>query len=434
MFKLTNRLDAALGSASRKMESAVFTAMSLAKEDKGWLPWGQWGNDEVLSLEAIKDHTKQIRALMAFSPLVKRGLVVRNGYMWTDPMEFLGESTHDIAVIDKNRGAVFSPLARARDEESLVVEGCVIYLVDPKLKCAYPIPLAQLSGLADDSRGGLKAALITFQGDTRWYPVGKQKHLEVESSAHPVDMSMQVVYVPVNALVGSHLGKPDLLGAVYYARAYKEALETGHLLMKALARIAYRATSVNARQQKAVTEVMGRNYSVGGTVNMGAGQSFEAVSKAGASVDYSASTPLAAMVAAALDVPLSVLLTDGSAGGRQGAETALEDPTFKAIELRRLVHKEIVARVAEALEIVCDWRFGGINNDQTHRRIQSLALAFEGGAIHQEEFRAATLQVLKVPNAKAADELPELPEPTKGEGVGPLSDGTNDNRDNPTEA
>ena len=159
------------------------------------------------------------------------------------------------------------------------------------------------------------------------------------------------------------------------------------------------------------------------------------------------------MVSAALDIPLSVLLTDGSAGGRQGAETALEDPTFKALELRRQLHIDMLNEIAAALGIKVQIEYGSINNDQTHRRIQSLTLAYQNGALHQIEMRSGVLQLLKIAGSLPLEDLPALPDEGENEdegeedttksddaedgratGVGPMSDGTNDNRDRGTDA
>lgn len=237
-----------------------------------------------------------------------------------------------------------------------------------------------------------------------------------------------------------------------YAQKYKEHLEVAHLMEKSLAKLAFKATSVNSKQQQAVQQRMA-GPGVGATANIGAGQDIQAINKAGAGIDFSAGTPLAAMVSAALDIPLSVLLTDGSAGGRQGAETALEDPTFKALELRRQLHIDMLNEIAAALGIKVLIEYGSINNDQTHRRIQSLTLAYQNGALHQIEMRSGVLQLLKIAGSLPLEDLPALPDEGENEdegeegttksddtedgratGVGPMSDGTNDNRDRGTDA
>ena len=106
--------------------------------------------------------------------------------------------------------------------------------------------------------------------------------------------------------------------------------------------------------------------------------------------------------------------------------------------------------VAQALGIKINVEYGSINNDQTHRRIQSLTLAYQNGALHQVEMRSGVLQLLKIAGSLPLEDLPELPSEdnedsttTKSDdetkdgratGVGPLSDGTNDNRNRGTDA
>ena len=155
------------------------------------------------------------------------------------------------------------------------------------------------------------------------------------------------------------------------------------------------------------------------------------------------------MVAAALDVPLSVLLTDGSAGGRQGAETALEEPTFRALELRRQVHKDLVRRVLRAAGFKTEVDLAPLSNDLIQRWGQVVTLGLQNGILHRVEARELFLRRFAPVNAKPVSALPDWEDPSApqpqlnngdGEeedqgkedgntGVGPLSDGTNSSRD-----
>lgn len=418
--------------ATHNIGSYMTTAMlRLKQEDIGWTPLSGLNNDGTIPLDVIKQHAERARMLVALNPLVKRGLVVRNAYMWTDPIEFDGDSIG----LERNEKSVFSVAARVRDETAFSTDGCVTYIVNKSAKVATPVPIERFGGVAKDSvTGEVYAVLISpasGKEKAKWFVLHDKPFVEVDDPGHETERSLRAVYYPVNCLVGESIGKPDLISALYYAQAYKEYLETAHLMTKALARIAYKTTSVNARQQQAVTTRMATT-GVGATASIGSGQDITAVSKAGAGIEFSAGTPLASMVSAALDIPLSVLLTDGSAGGRQGAETALEDPTFKALELRRSVHADLLKQVAAALGMNFEMKYGAINNDQTHRRVQSIVLAYNSGALHQAEMRAGILQILQVPGAGDVEDLPDVI--PLNAGVGPLSDGTNDNRDNPTDA
>lgn len=430
----------------------------LKREDVGWLPLSAVeGPDSLITLDVIRDHSARARRLATLNPIVKRGLVVRNAYMWGDPVVYKGMTGPSRKVIDENSKACFSVQARVRDEQSFNTDGCVIYLIDKATKTVTPVPLMRLAGVAtDDATGDVVALLINpvVSGEPQWYMLWDRVGVKITKSNYKVNKRLTAVYTTVNRLAAEQYGKPDLMSAMSYAQKYKEHLEVAHFLEKSLAKLAFKVTSVNSKQQQAVQQHMA-GPGVGATANIGAGQDIQAINKAGAGIDFSAGTPLAAMVSAALDIPLSVLLTDGSAGGRQGAETALEDPTFKALELRRQLHIDMLNEIAAALGIKVSIEYGSINNDQTHRRIQSLTLAYQNGALHQIEMRSGVLQLLKIAGSLPLEDLPELPDEGKDEdgtdtntdspddsnkddgratGVGPLSDGTNDNRDRGTDA
>lgn len=446
-MKYEQKLTEALGAYSESLAR-------LRQEDIGWVSLSAVeGADSLITLDVIRDHSARARRLATLNPIVKRGLVVRNAYMWSDPVVYKGVTRPARKVIDENAKACFSVQARVRDEQAFNTDGCVIYLVDKTTKTVMPIPLMRLGGVAtDDVTGDVVALLINpaTTGDPQWYMLWDRTGVTINAANYKVNHRLTAVYATVNRLSAEHYGKPDLMGALNYAQAYKEHLEIARMMQKSLSRLAFKAKSVNAKQQQAVTARMA-GMGVGGTASIGAGQDIQAITKAGAGVDFSAGTPLAAMVSAALDIPLSVLLTDGSAGGRQGAETALEDPTFKALELRRQLHIDMLNEVAQALGIKINVEYGSINNDQTHRRIQSLTLAYQNGALHQVEMRSGVLQLLKIAGSLPLEDLPALPDEGEEEdstttksddetkdgratGVGPMSDGTNDNRDRSTDA
>src|SRR5690606_12147242 len=63
---------------------------ALRAEDVGWrlLSGGDGGLVEELDLADIKEHANAARALRAANPLAKRGVAVRNAYIWDDPIEY----------------------------------------------------------------------------------------------------------------------------------------------------------------------------------------------------------------------------------------------------------------------------------------------------------------------------------------------------------
>lgn len=427
---IERRVSEALGSYSRGMSRAV---SMLAREDVGWV--GADSQRDAVPLPVIKEHSQRARHLVAYNPLVKRGITIRNAYMWYDMPEVVTRS----ALSDTVQEDLLSRDARVRDESALCTDGAVIYLVSKSKKIARPVPLSRVAGVArsEDSgfEGDIHAFLInevkndpTIENKPKWFCVhGKSPALPDDT--HEVDREWTVVYAMVNRQIGEIWGKPDLMGAVYWAKAYKEYLEAAYTMSRALARIAFKVQAPTQRQQQAVIQQMSGLQGVGGTATFGAGQELSAVSKAGAGIEFSAGTPLASMVSAALDVPLSVLLTDGSAGGRQGAETALEEPTFKAFEARRHLHVSIISRVLDAMGVSHEITMVPLASELIQRWAQTITLGITNGMLHQVEARQLFLDRLQPRNALAVDDLPELPEVEPSDSVGPLSDGTNANRD-----
>ncbi|MDN5760597.1 MAG: hypothetical protein L0H59_19090, partial [Tomitella sp.] len=166
---------------------------------------------------------------------------------------------------------------------------------------------------------------------------------------HAVKWDQPVVHDAVNRPSGSRWGVPDTLAAIPWARGYKDFLEDWARLHKALATVAFRATAKTKRGAAQVREkfatVPADGSGVGGVAVTGEGQTFEAVSKSGATIDANSSKPLAGMVAAAMDQPVTMLLADpGSTGARAVAET-LDRPLELERSLRREVDADLIRSV-----------------------------------------------------------------------------------------
>lgn len=456
-FGTDGRVEAAMESAARAFSDTAdaLTRASFMKEDVGWYdPSGR--ASDLVPLSVIKEHSIRSRRLATYNTIVKRGINIRNAYMWTDVPEPRKIAKRAAERLD---AVLLGREARVRDEAAFNTDGMVIYRVSPGGNVA-PVPITRVQGIAraEDAleEADIHALLITpvpledpsraTLPDPEWVILdGKPRVDVVDQGGYKTNKTDVLVIATVNRLAGEQWGKPDLMGAVYWAQAYKEYLEAGHVLAKALARVAFKVKSTTTAQQQAVIDKMSTLQGTGATASLGADQDLLAVSKAGAGIEFSAGTPLAAMVAAALDVPLSVLLTDGSAGGRQGAETALEEPTFKALELRRQVHKDLVRRVLRAAGFKTEVDLAPLSNDLIQRWGQVVTLGLQNGILHRVEARELFLRRFAPVNAKPVSSLPDwedlsAPQPQldnpedQGKddgntGVGPLSDGTNSSRD-----
>lgn len=163
-----------------------------------------------------------------------------------------------------------------------------------------------------------------------------------------------VLHVAVNRPRGWQRGIPDAYAAIDWARAYKTFLEDWATLIKSLSRFAWRFTTKGSGRKQAqqrlaarppVDPTTGHAQDVGATAITPLDAVLEAIPKSGATIDSESGRPLASMVAAALGLPVTMLLGDpGTTGARATAET-LDQPTELTMQLRRGVWESALRRV-----------------------------------------------------------------------------------------
>lgn len=433
----------------------------LMREDIGWrkLRGGADDNDAI-PLDVLKEHAEKARKLRALNPLVKRGIVVRNAYIWQHEIQY-PSGAEKIVDNPVNQEQFFGDETQEELEASLATDGQYFLLCDPTRKTVHKIPFDEITGTVrnPEHEGEIWYYRRTFTksiteletGHTQpevqnvWYPaITYTGQVKTRILDQEVDGTKRIEHARINTITGSGFGIPDLIGAVYWAAAYKEYLEASYTLSKALARLAFKVSNQSSKGSKAVAAKMAgpvNRNEAGSTVALGAGQDLQAINKSGSGIDFGAGTPLAAMVAAALDIPLSVVLTDGSAGGRQGAEAALEDPTIKTMNLRRKSHLASRARVLTLFGITEKPVWPLLNGDLLHRRVQAVQMAGATGLLHPEEERAEYRRALGIVGGRDDNDIPEAytkkieqadaAAAAKAAGPGALSDGTNDSRDTP---
>lgn len=164
------------------------------------------------------------------------------------------------------------------------------------------------------------------------------------------------VHVCVNALTGWKFGLPDAYAAIDWAAAYREFLTDWARLMKSLSRFVWRVSTKGTRGSQVRTKIAsgpttdpytGEPRHAGATAVTTEGTALEAIPKSGATMDSESGRPLAAMVAAALDVPVTMLLGDpGTTGARATAET-LDRPTELTMGSRRQVWTEVLSDITQ---------------------------------------------------------------------------------------
>lgn len=283
--------------------------------------------------------------------------------------------------------------------------------------------------------GGTTKAGFSFKDV--WYPtpaglraLGRNRG-SAQIAGDPVDHTKVLVHVPFNRLTGWRWGIPDVLPAVWWTKAYKEYLENCSTLTKAYARFAWKVTSDRSRSVRRTAASMaqaprndpatGNPLNVGASAVLGAGQDLSAVG-GNTKVDFDAGRPLAAMIAAALDVPLPALLEDPSIANNAAA-TSLDTSTILVMQARQKVMDEMFRSIFKVLGLKVRLRWPEISEEPIHRRLQALDMAIRLGLFSADEARAMVIDAWgdKWEDFKReAPDLAELPFISGGSGQGAL--------------
>ena len=153
-----------------------------------------------------------------------------------------------------------------------------------------------------------------------------------------------VLHVAVNSPLHWKWGIPDSYAAVDWARAYTEFLTDWARLIKSLSRFAWKLTTPGRKQAQARARVAaapsrdglsGEPNTAGATAMLPPDMALESIPKSGATIDSESGRPLAAMIAAALDLPVTMLLGDPGVTGSRATAQTLDQPTELAMQMRR---------------------------------------------------------------------------------------------------
>lgn len=371
---LRTELQRSLNNEQLIQESFAELAAQMA--EPGW---------QMLSAQFEQEFTaeglRQIRAICRLfaikNPLVKRALSLRQAYVWGKGAEITARANgkndgeQDVqAVVDRfltdpgNQRAFTGGAARERLERCLGTDGEFF----PALFTRPDTGEVQVRVIVADEitdvlcnpedrteprfyrREWVQRILrpdgsIVSEPRRQFHPAFgyRPKNQPKTFGQIPIAWDAPILHVKVGDLEGWDRGVPDAYAAIDWSMAYKVFLEDWARLVKSLSRFAWRMTVRGANRAQAKTKLAaapprdatGRPNDVGAVAMTPPDQVFEAIPKTGATIDSESGKPLAAMVAAALDVPLTMLLADpGQTGARAVAET-LDKPTELAMGQRR---------------------------------------------------------------------------------------------------
>lgn len=368
--------------------------LELAMDDKGWIDLVNEGEKD-FTREGLRRICRTSRIMALANPLLKRGLNIRQAYIWGGNVEISARSGEEDggqdvnavvqAYLDDplNRAAFTGPEAQEQLERALGTDGNVILaqftLPSNGRVQTRVIPFDQIQEIyynPDDVTEPwyyLRVYSVTVVTDLgafqteerrelypalRYRPVTRPRQLQVEGyGLTQVKWDAPVRHVKVNGLQGQKWGLGDLYPALPWARMHRDFLTDWATLVKALSQFAWRATTKNTAAnkadmlrknlQRAAAAVPGNPGTVGGVAVMTDDVTLEAMPKTGATIDSESGKPLAAMVASSLGVPVTMLLADpGTTGARAVAET-LDKPTIEEMNQRRTVWAEAYKDILE---------------------------------------------------------------------------------------
>jgi len=383
---LTDADAAAIDLHIETLEEALFDARHLlAGEDVGWTLIGDnLSETGGLPREYVKSRVVQCRVHALLDPLIRRGVLLHVGYVWGGGAQIAvknpkgGQDVNGIvqAFLDdpSNLASFTSASAREESERSLQTDGELFHaLITSPLTGRVQvraIPALQVTDIITNPEDadevwffkrvhtakvlraqGIDTVTATEQRTTYYPHIWHRPATRARTiNGHEVRWDAPVIHTKVNASGGR--GTPDVLAALPWSVGYKELLGDWTRLVKALSRFAFQTTAKTkagaASTRAAITTgAVGSNGQVGQTAITPEGQRLEAIGKSGATIDLNAGRPIAAMVAAALGFPVTMLLADpGVTGARATAET-LDTPLRNTINARRRLHSDLHGQVLE---------------------------------------------------------------------------------------
>ncbi len=455
---------------------AAMAQAMLAFEDKGWNALGSVELTDAFQLDQLQRAADIIRETSEANPLLKRGCGLRTSYIFGRGVSFSEQPPRirKVMMDQQNMDVLFSPEAQVINERSHFTDGQFFILGHITTKKLQRIPFNEITAVVTDPddpeliryyrrswtryEQELNSTTPKAVAMNVWYPADTYEPLGGKFAStiqnQRVDRSMRMIASRVNRRAGQIWGVPDAFPALPWAHAYNDYLKDGSRMLKALSMFAWQLKSKSKAGATAAAATIATPTQAGSTAVMGDGMELSSMPRSGSTVDLTNGRPLGSMVASALEVSVVALLSDPGTSGAYGTAQTLDVPTVKAMEARQQVWTMFYRRVFKFLGANMDTlqiNWPKIETEPSQRMTQALALAYESGALWDDEYREAILEVLDVaklhdapPRVDAEDVTNDGSEdqgdsPLPGQGqtgaVGSMQDNANDLRDqdaNPT--
>lgn len=433
-----------------QLEESLASQVQLAYDNLGWEPMGAAynGTRHGPGLQAVKDISCIGEQVATVNPMAKRGISVRSAYIWGGGAltSRIPKRGRDVRSVKRTLGTAH---AQYEMERALAATGNLFFEVTNRSS----LRLIPLCDITDALADGEDSSVITYlqvcrdnpddlldrdslslrTEDVRsgrlvreWVPTIEQTGpLRTTIDGVDVARNRRIKHLTVNRPAGWWWGIPDLYAVIMWIKGYKEYLEDNKTLTKAYAQFAWKVTASSRRggeraasrmaQAPSVDPATGQATNVGAAAVLGAGMDMSPLQSI-RSVDFDNGRPLAAMVAAGLDIPLQVLISDAAAGGARRTDESLDTATARSMMARQAMMDSELDDVAELLGLRSfNLAWPEVAPEPTHRIVQALDMAGRSGMLYPVEWRSALGRALDMDlpgKPPQEDELPVLLQPS----------------------
>lgn len=364
----TPDLTVELGAAQSEVEvlREGLADLELALEDEGWQRLTTSGDRE-FTRSGLGQAATVARVMACAHPLIKRGLGVRQAYVFGQGVQVQAradgtDGAQDVNAVvqafwddEGNVAAMTGAQAQEELERALGTDGNVFlaHFTSPLTGFVQvrSLPFDEITDvicnpddrddpwyyrrqwtqvtITPDGRTGTKA-MTAFYPSMRYRPTSRPRYID----GNEIMWDAPVLHLSVNRLDGWAFGIGDAYAALPFARMYRDFIVDWAVLVKSLSQFAWRATAKGSKAQQLRAKVSrattnapaGNPNTIGATATMSSDTTLEAIPKSGATIDSESGRPIAALIAAAFGVPVTILLADpGQTGARAVAET-LDQP------------------------------------------------------------------------------------------------------------
>ena len=338
------------------------TRLELALEDIGWQRLAARMQTE-FSRTGLERICELSRLMWRKNPLIRRAVNVRTYYTWAQGLTISADDEQIADLVDSfytdpiNQKTVFGSEATERLDRTWATDGQIVFVLPTDLQTgAVTIRTIPWTQLVEPVRNPEDAADIWFWRRRRTVnnQVVDELHPDIDHLPNGIRPAQHdgltirwdqpVAVERVDRLDGETWGVPEVYAALDWAKAYKEFLEDWASYVRALAKFAWRhkTKSGPAATRAATVHEAGARTNVDSGVRTAAGATavgttvdgLEPVKQSGAHVDATSGRPLALMVAAAMDMPYSILTGDADNSNLATAKT-LDRPFELALTQRR---------------------------------------------------------------------------------------------------